>query len=78
MIIEGTHTCEHCSEEFNWEIQMRQKLSSVRILDVDVLRDDYVHPISVFNRDNTYVELRCRCPKCDKLLSFDSNVSHNN
>ncbi|MCL2774789.1 MAG: hypothetical protein FWD71_15800 [Oscillospiraceae bacterium] len=71
----GEYTCDYCTQVFKWEAILRQKLPELKgSIDVESISKDAVYSTVLYTKDKTIVFIKCRCPKCDKLLQFEHNL----
>ncbi|MBR4027461.1 MAG: hypothetical protein IKJ01_07915 [Lachnospiraceae bacterium] len=70
MLVTGTHMCQHCNYDIEWEYQIPQRLRQGVLLDVDRIDKKKAHPQKLNKiNDNEYL-FEMRCKKCDRLTTF--------
>lgn len=70
MLITGTHKCEYCDFDIEWEYQFIERIKSGRILDVDKIDKTKARPKLIDKNDNDKYLFQVRCKKCFEINEF--------
>ena len=70
MLITGTHKCENCDSDIEWEYQFIERIRHGIILDVDKIDKTKVRPKLISKNDNDEYLFQVRCKKCFEINEF--------
>lgn len=70
MLITGTHKCEHCDSDIEWEYQFVEMYKPGIIFDVNKIDKTKANPYLLDKNDDNIYLFQVRCKKCYRINEF--------